>query len=140
MGPRRVGKTVMLQHTIQKLIDEGATPQKVIFITIENPVYNNIRLEQLFAYAREAFGSDELKGWTVIFDEIQYLKNWEVHLKTLVDSYRQTKFIASGSAAPALKYKSQDSDRSVYNHPPKRTKQTLFELHQFRRIPGGDVL
>ncbi|MGB3183604.1 MAG: ATP-binding protein [Cyclobacteriaceae bacterium] len=109
MGPRRVGKTVMLQHTIQKLIDIGGSPQKIIFITIENPVYNNIGLEQLFAYAREALGSDELKGWTVIFDEIQYLKNWEVHLKTLVDSYRQTKFIASGSAAAALKYKSQES-------------------------------
>lgn len=45
----------------------------------------------------------------LIFDEIQYLKNWEVHLKTLVDSYHQIKFIVSGSAAAALKLKSVES-------------------------------
>ena len=37
MGPRRVGKTVMLYHTIQKLIDGGIDPQKIIFISIETP-------------------------------------------------------------------------------------------------------
>ncbi|MBS0351440.1 MAG: AAA family ATPase [Proteobacteria bacterium] len=44
----------------------------------------------------------------VFFDEIQYLKNWEVHLKNLVDVHRQVKFVASGSAA-ALRRKSQES-------------------------------
>lgn len=44
-----------------------------------------------------------------IFDEIQYLKNWEVHLKDLVDSYPLVKFIATGSAAAALKLKIQES-------------------------------
>lgn len=41
--------------------------------------------------------------------EIQYLKDWEVHLKTLVDSYRDSKFIVSGSAAAALNFKSNES-------------------------------
>lgn len=45
----------------------------------------------------------------VIFDEIQYLPNWEIHLKDLIDNYQNTKFIASGSAAAALKLKSQES-------------------------------
>ena len=43
------------------------------------------------------------------FDEIQYLKNWEIHLKSLVDRNRRTKFIASGSAAAALRMKSIES-------------------------------
>ena len=34
MGPRRVGKTVMLYHLIQDLIENGINPQKIIFITI----------------------------------------------------------------------------------------------------------
>ncbi|MEO1435891.1 MAG: ATP-binding protein, partial [Bacteroidota bacterium] len=42
-------------------------------------------------------------------DEVQYLKNWEVHLKALVDSYRGVKFVVSGSAAAALKLKSNES-------------------------------
>lgn len=109
MGPRRVGKTVMLYHTVQELINSGVNPKKIIFITIENPIYNQMGLEQLFQYAKEAVGQNEENDWHVIFDEIQYLKDWEVHLKTLVDSYRKDKFIVSGSAAAALKYASNES-------------------------------
>lgn len=109
MGPRRVGKTVMLHHTIQELLDNGVPAQKIIFITVENPIYTNIALEELFKYALEAIGNQNPKDCFVFFDEIQYLKDWEIHLKTLVDSYRGTKFIVSGSAAAALKFKSNES-------------------------------
>lgn len=109
MGPRRVGKTVLLLHMVQELIDQGRDPKKIIFITIENPIYNNILLEHLFQYAKEASGNEDPTGWTIIFDEIQYCKDWEVHLKSLVDSYRKDKFIVSGSAAAALKLASVES-------------------------------
>lgn len=109
MGPRRVGKTVMLYHTVHDLIEKGIDPKKIIFITIENPIYNQIGLEQLFLYAKEAVGLENSSDFYVIFDEIQYLKEWEVHLKSLVDSYRKDKFIVSGSAAAALKYASNES-------------------------------
>ncbi len=46
---------------------------------------------------------------TVFFDEIQYLRDWEVHLKSLVDSYPSIKFVATGSAAAALRLKSRES-------------------------------
>lgn len=109
MGPRRVGKTVMLFHLVQDLIESGHDPRKIIFITIENPIYNNISLEQLFTLAKEASGTEDKQDWIVIYDEIQYLKDWEVHLKSLVDSYRKDKFIVSGSAAAALKFASNES-------------------------------
>ena len=109
MGPRRVGKTVMLYHMVEDMIQSGIDPKKIIFITIENPIYNYTSLEQLFTHAREATGVPEKNGWFVIFDEIQYFKDWEVHLKTLVDSYRKDKFIVSGSAAAALKFASTES-------------------------------
>ena len=109
MGPRRVGKTVMLYHMVQDMIDNGLDPMKIIFITIENPIYNNIGLEQLFSYAKEATGLNDKNDWHIIFDEIQYCRDWEVHLKSLVDSYRKDKFIVSGSAAAALKFASNES-------------------------------
>jgi predicted AAA+ superfamily ATPase len=109
MGPRRVGKTVMLYHTIQKLISEGVPPQKILYASIETPIYNNIPLDDLFTMAKKATGDMDSKGWFIFFDEIQYLKEWEVHLKTLVDVYHDTKFTASGSAAAALKLKSNES-------------------------------
>ncbi|MCX6161968.1 MAG: ATP-binding protein [Ignavibacteriae bacterium] len=109
MGPRRVGKTVMLHHAIQNLLDNGINPKKICFINIENPVYNNISLDSLFTFARKATNEIQHDGWFIFFDEIQYLKEWEVHLKVLVDTYPNTKFIVSGSAAAALKMKSNES-------------------------------
>lgn len=111
MGPRRVGKTVMIFHTISRLIEEGVNPQKIVYISIDTPIYNNHSLEELFYYAKEALKQEENDngGFYVFFDEIQYLKDWEVHLKSLVDTYRNVKFIASGSAAAALKMKSNES-------------------------------
>lgn len=109
MGPRRVGKTVMMYQTVQSLLNKGIAKTKIAFISVETPIYNKIGLDQLFQYARKATNETDPKGWYVFFDEIQYLKDWEVHLKVLVDDYPQTKFIASGSAAAALKFKSNES-------------------------------
>lgn len=111
MGPRRVGKTIMLFHTIERLIADGVNPQKIIYLSIDTPIYNNISLEELFSLARDALKKEEeeVSGYYVIFDEIQYLKDWELHLKSLVDTYRQVKFVVSGSAAAALKMKSNES-------------------------------
>ncbi|MCW3073432.1 MAG: ATPase superfamily-like protein [Flaviaesturariibacter sp.] len=109
MGPRRVGKTVMMHHSIEKLMEKGVAKDKICYINIENPLYLYRGLEELFTNARTAVDSKTPDGWYVFFDEIQYLKDWEVHLKVLVDSYPYTKFIVSGSAAAALKLKSNES-------------------------------
>ncbi len=109
MGPRRVGKTVLIYHAIENLISDKIASDHICFINIENPLYLNFHLEQLFTLARTAVGKNDPKGWYVFFDEIQYLKDWELHLKVLVDSYPNTKFIVSGSAAAALKLKSSES-------------------------------
>jgi predicted AAA+ superfamily ATPase len=109
MGPRRVGKTVLLNHVIQQLIMDGIPPAKIMFLSIDAPIYNRVPLARLFALAMEGAGTADTEGCYVIFDEIQYLKDWEIHLKSLVDTYRSTKFVVSGSAAAALKLKSNES-------------------------------
>lgn len=109
MGPRRVGKTVMMYHTIQELIKENITPQKIFFIGIDNPIYMHLSLEDILLLAKEAVQLNNLDGCFIFFDEIQYLKDWERHLKVLVDSYPKTKFIVSGSAAAALRLQSSES-------------------------------
>lgn len=109
MGPRRVGKTVMMYHAVQDILDHGIDPLKVALISIETPIYNNNSLEQLFSLCRKATKQESPQGWYIFFDEIQYLRDWEVHLKSLVDSYPQTRFVVSGSAAAALRLKSIES-------------------------------
>jgi uncharacterized protein len=110
MGPRRVGKTVMLYHVIDGLLQQlKVRENNICFISIENPLFQNIPLDELFIRSMKTVGNEDPKGWFVFFDEIQYLEDWERHLKVLVDSYPHTKFIVSGSAAAALKLKSVES-------------------------------
>ena len=111
MGPRRVGKTVMIYHTIQKLISNAVDPRAIVYISIETPIYNGVPLERLVELAMTASGNEEwmTKQCYVFFDEVQYLKEWEIHLKSLVDTYKSTRFVASGSAAAALKKSSNES-------------------------------
>src|SRR5437773_592693 len=58
MGPRRVGKTVILYQSIQKLIKEGFDAKSLCYINVENPIYNGLGLEQLLRYAWEASASE----------------------------------------------------------------------------------
>ena len=137
MGPRRVGKTVMMHHCIQQLLESGHSKHRICFIGIDNPIYLNIPLERLFQLATKAAGISDTKNWFVFFDEIQYLKDWEVHLKVLVDSYPATKFIVSGSAAAALRLKSAESGAgrlTEFMLPP-------LTFHEYIHLKGyGDLI
>ena len=109
MGPRRVGKTVLVFHFIRSMIAKGYPAKSLIYLDLQQPLYNGLGLEQMLVAAMEASDATPEDGLYVCFDEIQYLRSWEVHLKALVDSYPSIKFIATGSAAAALRLKSNES-------------------------------
>lgn len=67
----------------------------------------------------------------MFFDEVQYLKQWEVHLKALVDHYPSVKCVASGSAAAALRWSSLESGAGRFTDfllPPLTFSEFLFLL------------
>ena len=151
MGPRRVGKTVMIYHTIARLLAEGVPQQNIIYISVETPIYNKIYLEQLFNLSKQTLGKGEdVHGqYYVFFDEIQYLKDWEINLKSLVDTYKNVKFVASGSAAAELKRRSNESGAgrfTDFNLPPLTFYEYIHlkgyeQLMYPRRMPwkGEDI-
>jgi uncharacterized protein len=104
LGPRRVGKTVMLRQLIHHAITSGIDPHSILYASVDTPIYSRVPLEKFFEFLPTKTGNG-----LVIFDEIQYLKDWEAHLKDLVDNHPGTKFVVSGSAAAALKLKSTES-------------------------------
>lgn len=109
IGPRRVGKTVMLRQFVQSLLDQGTRGVDILYLSLDTPLYAGRTLESLLRLFMEVHRHGETDRLWVLFDEIQYLKNWEVHLKSLVDSYPHVRFVASGSAAAALRMKSRES-------------------------------
>jgi len=108
MGPRRIGKTVIMYQAIQDLIDSGISAKNIFYFSLDTPIYTNMPLEELINDGL-LINDVAIEESYFFFDEIQYLKDWEIHLKSLVDKNRNTKFIASGSAAAALRMKSIES-------------------------------
>lgn len=110
MGPRRVGKTVMLRQIVRALIREHEQkPEHIFFASLENPIYRGRSLADILAIFMNAGGHDRFADLWVVFDEIQYVEEWEAHLKVLVDDYPNIRFVVSGSAAAALRMKSLES-------------------------------
>ncbi|WP_176050467.1 ATP-binding protein [Burkholderia sp. BCC1644] len=109
MGPRRVGKTVMVYHAIEALLKSGVEAKNILYLSLETPLYTGLRLDKIVQLYTGLLGLTKNSQVFIFFDEIQYLKGWEIHLKSLVDSYVDYKFIATGSAAAALRMKSNES-------------------------------
>ncbi|HPO15625.1 MAG TPA: ATP-binding protein [Candidatus Hydrogenedentes bacterium] len=136
MGPRRVGKTVLIHHVIHHLISSGVSPASVCYISIDNPLYIGLGLEELLDIYQNASGIDYTSTpCYVFFDEIQYLKDWERHLKVIVDRYPNLKCIVSGSAAAALRLKSLESGAGRFTDfflPP-------LTFYEYMRLINSDV-
>lgn len=109
LGPRRVGKTVMIHQAVQALFDEGVPPHTIGYVSVEHPIYTDLSLDDLVALYVEASGWQHGETAYLFFDEIQYMREWERYLKVMVDQRRELKLIVSGSAAAALRLKSQES-------------------------------
>ncbi|MDR3425391.1 MAG: ATP-binding protein [Alphaproteobacteria bacterium] len=132
LGPRRVGKTFMIKQLIHDAIQSGLNPKHILFVSIDTPIYSGISLEKFINYMPV---SSDQNRCIVIFDEIQYFRDWEIHLKDLVDNYPSIKFIASGSAAAALKLKSRESGAGRFSDfmlPPL----TFYEFLLFLKEDG----
>jgi predicted AAA+ superfamily ATPase len=58
MGPRRVGKTILVYHTIQSLLKGGhASGREILYLSLETPLYTGASLESLVTrQARAARG------------------------------------------------------------------------------------
>lgn len=149
LGPRRVGKTILVYHAIQDLMDtQNVSGRDIMYVSLETPLYTGLSLESLVSRFQRLFQRPEGTRLFVFFDEIQYLKGWEVHLKSLVDSYRGIRFVATGSAAAALKTKSAESGAGRFTEfvlPPLTFAEYLRFVGQedalVREAPAeGDVL
>jgi predicted AAA+ superfamily ATPase len=133
MGPRRVGKTIMIYQAIERLIERNVAPKHVIYVPLDAPLYNGLALQKCIEIALDGEMLNRNSDCYVFFDEIQYLKDWEIHLKSLVDSFRNMRFVVSGSAAAALKLKSNESGAgrfTDYSLPPLTFYEYLLFTNQ----------
>jgi uncharacterized protein len=107
LGPRRVGKTILIRHLIARLLNSGVAGQRVGYVEMDHPLLHGQSLEMLVRQIEQAAPCEGERY--LFFDEVQSHKDWEKYLKALVDHRPDLRILVSGSAAAALKRQSTES-------------------------------
>lgn len=100
IGARRVGKTVLIHQIISHLIRK-VEAKNVLYVQLDHPNLKNLGIEELMDVYKKYLRPD---GRLYIFlDEIQYVADWPLWLKSFYERKGDVKFVLSGSAASSLK-------------------------------------
>ncbi|MEX2469670.1 MAG: ATP-binding protein [Pseudohongiellaceae bacterium] len=135
LGPRRVGKTILIRHLIAELLASGTPAPHIAYVEMDHPLLHGQSLEALVQQIEQATTGGEGVRY-LFFDEIQSHKDWEKHLKPLVDHRPDLRILVSGSAAAALKRQSTESGAGRFTDfllPPL----TFSEYLLLRREPAA---
>ena len=108
LGPRRVGKTILIRHLVAALLSKGISPKSIAYVEMDHPILHGLTLDALVRQIEEVTPVREELRY-LFFDEIQSHKDWEKHLKPLVDHRSDLRLLVSGSAAAVLKRQSGES-------------------------------
>lgn len=108
LGPRRVGKTILIRHLIADLLNNDVAAQRLTYVEMDHPLLHGQSLESLVQQIEQVSPGGTGPRF-LFFDEIQSHKDWEKHLKPLVDHRPDLRILVSGSAAAALKRQSTES-------------------------------
>jgi len=103
-GIRRCGKSTLAKEAINHLIQSGVNPYNILFVNLEQPYFLEYQHDAnyLNTLYDEYLKLANPQGKTyVIFDEIQFFKNWQVFIKSKYES-SDIKFIITGSNSSLL--------------------------------------
>lgn len=96
-GPRRVGKTTILQQLAQGLIAEGYPPKGILYLSLDHPMLKLLPLREILALYHEHIYPEGSPS-VLLLDEVQYSREWETEVKLLVDHRPNYRIVATGSA------------------------------------------
>ncbi len=97
-GPRRVGKTTVLLQIANHLISKYHAPASILYISLDHPLIKLLSVREIINLYNESI-HPQSKETFLLFDEVQYSKEWETEIKLLVDYHQQYRILATGSAS-----------------------------------------
>lgn len=119
-GPRRVGKTTMINQVIRYLIEDKKIPaSRILFFSLDDPIIQQLPqkdqgalFEILLSQWAQVAGTALRSSPNLLYcflDEIQRLPRWELYIKRYIDLRYPIRFIISGSASHTIFRKSLES-------------------------------
>ncbi len=134
-GIRRTGKTTILKQLINFLINNDIPRENILFYSFEDLKNINEVIEEYIKFKRIDITKDKIY---FLFDEIQFINNWQGIVKQYYDIYSNIKFIVSGSSSLFLKKDIESlSGRIIEFHLPVLNFQ---EYLLFKEIKLEDIL
>ena len=116
IGPRRVGKSILMQQLIESLLQKQVTPQNILFAQLDEPRFDTEggviihRILDIYSKLVLKQSLDETPNKAYVFlDEIQHIDKWSETLKSLYDRDFNIKFIVSGSSSAGITRGSSES-------------------------------
>jgi len=107
-GPRRVGKTTILSQIANILIARNTDPKSIFYISLDHPLIKLLSVRQILEIYHETVHPQGQESF-LLFDEIQYSKEWETEIKLMVDHQPNYRILATGSASVVQKGKLAES-------------------------------
>jgi len=122
IGPRQVGKSVLLRQVVETLLDEGCPPANVTYFDFKDFRVQGLRppIGPGDVAELEPAGTQPEVPRVLLLDEITAAPNWSQWLKQAVDQDRRNarskvRILATDSAAATLRHGSVDSGQGRWD-------------------------
>jgi uncharacterized protein len=93
MGPKGVGKTVMVRQIIEHLLGQGTPPRAITYLALASPVFSGVPLAELYRDGGEGRGY-------LFLDGLEYRPNWPGEVAELTAAHPRLRVVAATAAAP----------------------------------------
>jgi uncharacterized protein len=108
VGPRRMGKSVILTQMIDDLINkQKVKPKQILFWECKTSQDTKFLEDMIFQFIKTV--ADRNERIYILLDEIQFIFDWENTIKFIYDLDSDIKFIITGSVSLSYKRKMEES-------------------------------
>jgi hypothetical protein len=94
-GPPCVGKTTMLGHAIEDLLNSGVTGKQIFFMDLSTPSYAFSTPVRLVDAVGAGIGFDRDGDLYLFFDAVQYLDGWREKMQALASAWPNARIVVA---------------------------------------------
>ena len=102
-GPRRVGKSTVLQQTIRRLLASGVEPGRIWWLQMDHPDIKRHDLRAAMEHVIAVSGAAAERPTYVMIDEVARAEQWPLWLKTFYDDSWPVEILATASSIEKLR-------------------------------------
>ncbi len=111
LGPRRVGKTVLVHQVVGRLLERGVAPRSIVYLSADDPLLGPTAtlFEELLAFIEERLLGGSGEPVYVLVDEVHVIADWPLWVKRSIDRGRPLAWLVTSSAGSILHRGSRES-------------------------------